>query len=599
MEDGQQLKIMRNTYQLIEIANCHGGDLEYLKDLLADLVEVPGHGIKFQPFKYSEIAHENFEYMSVYKELFFSAAQWVDIFKIVLEQNKDVWLDLFDLYGAQILAENINMIHGVKLQSSVLYNGKLIDFLSKLDLKDKVLMINIAGWKIEEIKELKLKFESIGAEKLILQIGFQNYPTKIEDSGLQKIKVLQENFPSTEIGFTEHLDRKSALSKTLAINAILLGASIIEKHVMHENLETKYDFYSSLKPSEYKEYICNVKNILKNFKNDFVVNDEQNYLKNTIQSPILNKNINQGDILNLKQQFDFKRSNYLDGLNAKQIHELQNDFSVFAEALNKGSIVKKGNFRKARIGSIIACRMKSTRLKSKAIQDVGGLSSIQLCVKNTLKVKNIDLVTLATSNLEADAVLKNHTYSPEVKFFQGHPDDVLSRFFNVAKQEQLDVIVRQTGDNMFIFDEIIQFALNSHFEIGADYTSTQGAPLGCDIEIFNTSALEKVVSHFKNASYSEYMTWYFVNNPDHFKINKIKLPSSLSRNYRLTLDYAEDYKLYKEIIKQIGGVDNVNLTKVYAFLDANPTLAQSNMNLQVKYQTDSSLIDRLNKETKI
>ena len=125
MEDGQQLKIMRNTYQLIEIANCHGGDLEYLKDLLADLVEVPGHGIKFQPFKYSEIAHENFEYMSVYKELFFSAAQWVDIFKIVLEQNKDVWLDLFDLYGAQILAENINMIHGVKLQSSVLYNGKL------------------------------------------------------------------------------------------------------------------------------------------------------------------------------------------------------------------------------------------------------------------------------------------------------------------------------------------------------------------------------------------------------------------------------------------------------------------------------------------
>ena len=104
----------KSPYYIIEIANTHGGNRQYLNDLIAQFSDLTGNfGIKFQAFSPDTIATKDFEWYPVYQELYFSPNDWKEIIGEA-KKSKDVWLDLFDAYGVQILNENIDKIKGIK-----------------------------------------------------------------------------------------------------------------------------------------------------------------------------------------------------------------------------------------------------------------------------------------------------------------------------------------------------------------------------------------------------------------------------------------------------------------------------------------------------
>jgi spore coat polysaccharide biosynthesis protein SpsF (cytidylyltransferase family) len=96
------------------------------------------------------------------------------------------------------------------------------------------------------------------------------------------------------------------------------------------------------------------------------------------------------------------------------------------------------------------------------------------------------------------------------------------------------------------------------------------------------------------------MTWYFQNNPEHFKLNFVDLPKELVRDYRLTLDYKEDLELFNEVQKYLDSNSLKATTyNIYKFLDENPEISKINNHITLTYRTDQKLIDTLNRETKI
>lgn len=258
------------------------------------------------------------------------------------------------------------------------------------------------------------------------------------------------------------------------------------------------------------------------------------------------------------------------------------------------------DLKKANIAVIIACRMKSTRLPKKAILNIGKYSSIETCIKNTMKFRNTNYVVLATSDLPEDDILKDYTYSDSVIFHKGHPDDVVQRYLDIIDRLRIDVFFRVTGDCPYISADIADFLLEKHFETGADYTNGREAAVGTNMEVISSNALRKVKKHFPSANYSEYMTWYFQNNPEHFKLNIIDLPGKWLRDYRLTLDYPEDLELFKKIEAYFDEMNiEYNIDSLFEFLDNNPKIASINKHLTLKYKTDKALINTLNKVTKI
>lgn len=587
-------------YTLLEAANTHGGSINYLKQLIRQFSHI-GDGIKFQPFKYNLIADEDYKFQAIYKKLFFNPVQWSEIISLA-SKNKDVWLDIFDSYSLEILDNNYQNIKGIKFQSSSLENYKLFHaFTTKLNELDKLeIIINISGYNKNDVKTLVKQFSSLQSN-IIIQIGFQDYPTALLDSGFHKIDFLKNEFPHLRWSYADHSDKDNQEAFFLPILAFEKGCFLLEKHIYFDQMKTEYDLYSSFNLNQTEklcEWISSLDKI--NTFNRYITEREKIYLKKTIQLPFTNKKIDSGDLFSLDKHFDFKRTEKkgISGLNLKN---KISKFYLAANEIEKNSTIKANNFRKAVIGVVIACRMKSSRLPLKSIKKIGSLSAVEHCIKNCLRFENIDKVILATSVLEQDEILKNYCYSEEVIFFQGDPDNVIRRYVDVADQYNLDVVVRVTADCPFVSNEICHILLNSHFQIGADFTKASNDVIGTSVEIISVKSLKKILRKNCDTSLTEYMTYYFINNPHVFHLNIIPLPNNLTsnKNLRLTLDYEDDLVMLNKISDAFRIEDNIPLDKLLRYLEVHPEIASINRNCQVLYKEDDVLINNIREATKI
>ena len=588
------------SYTIIEVANTHGGNESYLNALLDSFSFYKNNtGIKFQPLHPDNLATKDFVAYDIYKKLHFNPKQW-EFFIEKAKKTKDVWLDLFDDYGFEILESNLNLVHGIKLQVSVLFNFALMQKLSLIDLSNIKLIINVASLTEEEIKYHYEKVkDTLNVKEILIEVGFQAYPTAATDSGLSKIEIVKKLF-NCKIVFADHIDGKDELALWLPILALTAGADYIEKHVMlSDAFKTEYDFYSSITPEKFAILTERIEMYSTLMKQPFINTREELYLTNSILKPILKNDKSSGQGLSLVRDLDYKRSNQK-GLNAIEIEKLLQSYHVLASDVNLGFTLQRHHFKKATVAVIIAARLKSSRLKEKALLKIGDLTSVEKCIKNACSFENVNSVILATSTLESDDALKDYTFSNAVVFHKGDPEDVVDRYLQIIRKLKIDVVVRVTADNPFIDNEILQILLESHFKTGADYTTAKDAAIGTNLEIINASALEKVKSFFPSADYSEYMTWYFANNADYFELNYVNLPEALVRPYRLTLDYDEDLEMFRKIEESLSPKNSeYTLRDVFEFLDANSDINDINSHIQAKYKTDQSLITTLNEKTKI
>lgn len=583
---------------IIEVANTHGGDKDYLLSLIHEFESFKDHGIKFQPLHPDGLATSDFEWYSVYQELFFTEEEWQEIIKQA-NFSKSVWLDLFDTYGVKVLEENLNRVFGIKLQASVLYNEEILKALEKLDCSNLRLIVNISAIDLDDIEErLSALQRQIEPMEILLEVGFQAYPTQLEDSGLNKIAILKARF-NNPIVFADHTEGTLDDALILPLVASMLGADYLEKHVMHSSRETKYDHFSAIKVNQYRDLVDKTNAYQPLLQKKFINEKEKTYLLNSIQKPITSVKKQAGQGISSKADLLYKRSGK-PGLSVAEINKLKEQRYILAHSIKAGSTFKREDFKQAIIGTIIAGRLKSSRLKRKAVLPIGSISSIEKCIQSCLKLPHTHYTVLATSTTEEDAELADYTYAPQVIFHQGHPDDVIQRYLDVTSKYKIDVVIRVTADMPYVSAEITEILLQSHFESGADYTAPRNASVGTAPEIINVEALERVKWHFPSADYSEYMTWYFQNNKEHFNVNIVDLPEDLVRNYRLTLDYQEDLDLFNPIDSYLEQHSKDGTTaEIFKYLDENPEIANLNSHIGLKYKTDQELIDTLNKVTKI
>lgn len=590
---------MHKPYFIIETANTHGGDFDYLLELIDTFGEYgEGFGMKFQALHPDRISTKDFPYYDLYHKLKFNESQWETVINKVSE-TKDVWLDIFDTYGIDVLKASISTVNGIKFQSSVLYNIEVFNTLTATDLTRLKVILNVAAHPIDKIREIIERVtKQLNPKEILLEFGYQAYPTTLEDSGYSKLKLIKENF-TNRLVFADHVDGKSEDAIWLPVAVSMCGIDIIEKHVMLESRKTEYDHFSSLTPSRFAEMVKQVNKYVSLKDKPFINLKEINYLKSTLMIPILKQDKPAGSLLNFNEDFIFRRSGK-SGLSVSEIELLQSEFNILAVDKKEGETIQKGDYKKAVIATIIACRLKSSRLPKKALLPIGGIPSVERCIKSCLEFESVHHTILATSELAEDAELENLTYRKDVVFHKGDPEDVIRRYLGITEKLKVDVIIRITADMPFVSHEIVEKTLKSHFEVGADYTVPRKAAVGTGAEIINTASLRKVKEYFTSANYSEYMTWYFQNNPEHFRLNFIDLPENLIRDYRFTLDYPEDLEMFNKLDDYfIEQKLEFNILKAFEFLDKHPEVNSLNSHLTLRYKTDAELIATLNKATKI
>jgi len=595
-----EVNISRALPRLIfECANAHGGDINLLKSTLQvfEGIEYPRKHLKYQAFHYDTIALPDYEGYQVYTKLVFAPDDWAELIAQASNEFEGVWLDIFDVYGVDILKSNSEKVYGIKLQASVLDNGEVLTTLKSVDLSAKVLMLNISGYPLPEIARIVERFAMLTPAEMILQIGHQAYPTPLEDTGLQKISTLRAAFPKLELCLADHAPATDPMAGIIPLLGLAAGCSVIEKHICLERATAKYDHFSALEPAEMQALADNMKASVSALSGPFISKSEEDYLAGSIQVPVAARPLVAGSLVAMTD-VHFRRAAQK-GDSMPVLLEAQQRRQILADNIAKDTTITAGNFRPASIGVIVAARMKSSRLKRKALLPLAGRPSIERCLESCLSLKS-DIVVLATSTVEEDSVLERYTMGGRVKFWRGHPEDVIARYVGACDRFGIDVVLRVTGDCPILFPEIAKVLLARHFEVGADYTSARDCAPGTDVEVFNAEVLRRVLQMIGTAEHSEYMTWYMRNNAEIFKVEIVDLPVDMVRDYRLTLDYAEDLEMFSRLYGELAAQGKEpTLANVFAILDTYPEIAKINAHCQLTFKVDRDLIAKLDRLTKI
>jgi spore coat polysaccharide biosynthesis protein SpsF len=106
-----------------------------------------------------------------------------------------------------------------------------------------------------------------------------------------------------------------------------------------------------------------------------------------------------------------------------------------------------------KVAFIIQARMQSTRLPGKILMPLPVGSNVPLLgrIVETLKISNTNhSIIVATSTNPENNLLETFCKENNVACFRGSEDDVLSRFIDIVKNTDYDLIVRLTADNPFV-----------------------------------------------------------------------------------------------------------------------------------------------------
>lgn len=119
------------------------------------------------------------------------------------------------------------------------------------------LMLYTGGLKLGEIDSVVSWASSAGNDKLILQYGFQTYPTPIEANRLRYIETLKRVF-GHPVSFADHTDGDDPMAYIVPLLAIAAGADLIEKHMTHDRSKKGEDFEAALDPKGMKVFMGQV-----------------------------------------------------------------------------------------------------------------------------------------------------------------------------------------------------------------------------------------------------------------------------------------------------------------------------------------------------
>jgi len=231
----------------------------------------------------------------------------------------------------------------------------------------------------------------------------------------------------------------------------------------------------------------------------------------------------------------------------------------------------------------IGVRMKSTRLPQKALLDIKGKPVITHLIDRLKLAKEPQLIVLCTSVNPEDTPLVDIALKNDIEYFRGSEDDKLDRYLKAANKYGVEFIIITEGDNVFFDPDIIDRIIRCYKESGADYISCKGLPLGTTPHGVKIKALEKVME-MKAESDTEVWGPYFTDTGV-FNVEYIDIEPELQHpEIRLTMDYPNDYELFKTIYDKLCTKDHIfSLRDIVTLLMNNPEIMNINSNEREAY----------------
>ena len=326
-------------FYVFEMANNHQGSVEHAKKIidefsvLAKEMEINA-AVKLQFRQLDTFIHDDFKdsdlkFVKRFRSTRLSKEQFSEIVTHIKTSGLIPMATPFDNESLKWFSDLD--IPVVKVASCSVDDWVLLEELSDINKK---IIISTAGAKMKTLHKVYKLFKSKNRDFAFMHcVG--EYPTPVENSNLNRIKVLKQNFPDIEIGFSTH---ESPNQVSMCSHAVAMGCTIIEKHVGVETEEISLNHYSNT-PAQMKKVISEVQTIEKAMSGISV--QEKSSLSKLKRGVYLKVDLTKGQKL-LKEHFyyampkqdnQYDASNYYDLIGKTILKNIQKDQPLLKDTI--------------------------------------------------------------------------------------------------------------------------------------------------------------------------------------------------------------------------------------------------------------------------
>ena len=192
-------------------------------------------------------------------------------------------------------------------------------------------------------------------------------------------------------------------------------------------------------------------------------------------------------------------------------------------------------------------------------------------------------VVVATTGDPSDDETAAVALSAGARVFRGDPEDVLSRFVEIANgYPPKTTVVRLTADCPLLDPALIDLAIVAFRASGADYLSTirpRSLPRGLDVEVMHREALI-TADRIAHGYHRAHVTPALYENPKLFLVAGVSFEPRAD-DLRVTVDTESDLELVRRIVSEFDG-KRPNWREIVRLLRARPDLVSINQDVEQK-----------------
>lgn len=242
----------------------HNGSMELAKKMVIAAKEAGADYVKFQTFIPHNLVSQYADKAEYQKKATGSEQSQLQMLEqLALTQQDFIELEAFckeiriGFISTPFDLESIDFLNGLDMDFWKLPSGEVtnLPYLEKIAQTGKAVIMSTGMCEMEEIEETVAVLEKNGAGDIVVLHCNTEYPTPMQDVNLLAMKQMAEVLKKP-IGYSDHTQ-----GIEVAIAAVALGATVIEKHFTLDKTMEGPDHRASLEPDELAQMVRAIRNI--------------------------------------------------------------------------------------------------------------------------------------------------------------------------------------------------------------------------------------------------------------------------------------------------------------------------------------------------